>query len=157
MEALTTSSIPFKAALVTSGWMMTYFQYIAAIEPRDNSGPRQLDTVIGASPFGEGLQQWLKRSPGFNLDKINTPLLVAAEGRISVLFMWDVYAGLLYLHKPAELIQLNTDEHVLTNPAVRLASQGDWSIGFDSGSKTKKTPIPRKPSSTSDGANSTCV
>jgi hypothetical protein len=43
--------------------------------------------------------------------------------------MWEPYAGLHYLHKPVDLIMLNTDEHVLTNPAVRLASQGgsvDW-------------------------------
>ena len=43
--------------------------------------------------------------------------------------MWEPYAGLHYLHKPADLIMLNTDEHVLTNPAVRMASQGgsvDW-------------------------------
>ena len=31
--------------------------------------------MIGAPPFGEGLQQWLKRSPGFNLDKINDALV----------------------------------------------------------------------------------
>jgi len=33
------------------------------------------------------------------------------------------------LRKPVDLIDLNTSEHVLTNPAVRLASQGgtvDW-------------------------------
>jgi hypothetical protein len=43
--------------------------------------------------------------------------------------MWEPYAGLRYLHKPVELIMLNTGEHVLTNPAVRMASQGgsvDW-------------------------------
>jgi hypothetical protein len=43
--------------------------------------------------------------------------------------MWDAYAGLRYLHKPTDLIIFNTDEHVLTNPAMRLASQGgsvDW-------------------------------
>ena len=38
--------------------------------------------------------------------------------------MWQPYAGLRYLDKPVELMMLNTDEHVLTNPAVRLASQG---------------------------------
>ena len=32
--------------------------------------------MIGAAPFGEGLQQWVKRSPGFNLDKVNAPLLI---------------------------------------------------------------------------------
>jgi len=34
-----------------------------------------------------------------------------------------------YLHKPVDLILLNTHEHVLSNPAARLASQGgsmDW-------------------------------
>src|SRR2546430_14477456 len=92
MEALTASSTPFKAALVTDGWMMTYLEYIFTIDAQYNAGPRQLDTVIGASPFGEGLRQWLKRSPGFNLDKITAPLLVVAEGRVSLLTMWEVYA-----------------------------------------------------------------
>ena len=129
MEALTASSTPFKAALVTDGWMMTYVEYIFAIDAQHNAGPRQLDTVIGASPFGEGLRQWLKRSPGFKLDKITAPLLVVAEGRLSLMAMWEPYAGLRYLHKPTDLVLLNTDEHVLTNPAMRLASQGgsvDW-------------------------------
>ena len=43
--------------------------------------------------------------------------------------MWEPYAGLRYLQKPVDLVMLNTDEHVLTNPAVRIASQGgsvDW-------------------------------
>ncbi len=85
--------------------------------------------MIGAPPFGEGLQLWLKRSPGFNLDKVATPLLVVGEGPYSLLYMWEPYAGLRYLHKPVDLIMLNSDEHVLTNPAVRMASQGgsvDW-------------------------------
>ena len=144
MEALTARNISFKAALVTDGWMMTYFQYIATIDLFHNAGPRQLDTVIGASPFGENLLQWLKRSPGFNLDKITAPLMVAAEGRISLLGMWDVYAGLRYLQKPTELIQLNTDEHVLTNPTVRLASQEgsvDW---FRFWLKDEQDPDPAK-------------
>jgi hypothetical protein len=43
--------------------------------------------------------------------------------------MWEPYAALRYLHKPVDLTMLNTYEHVLTNPAVRMASQGgsvDW-------------------------------
>ena len=43
--------------------------------------------------------------------------------------MWQPYAGLRYLKKPVDLMMLNTDEHILTNPGVRLASQGgsvDW-------------------------------
>jgi dipeptidyl aminopeptidase/acylaminoacyl peptidase len=125
METLTTGSLHIKAASITDGVMLTYSQFLLQPErlgPEDNS-------MIGAPPFGDGLQQWLKRSPGFNLDKVTAPLLVNAEGPFDVPFMWEPYAALHYLKKPVDLIMLNTDEHVLTNPAVRMASQGgtvDW-------------------------------
>lgn len=126
MQTLTTSSfLHLKAASITDGVMFDYFQYIR--NPDRMSG--EADRVIGAPPFGEGLQQWLKRSPGFNLDKVTAPLLVVGEGPISLSFMWQPYAGLRYLKKPVDLIMLNTREHVLTNPSARMASQGgsvDW-------------------------------
>jgi hypothetical protein len=53
-------------------------------------------TAIGASPFGSGLQQWLKLSPEFNMEP---------------------YAGLHCLNKPVDLLVLSSDQHVLTNPA----------------------------------------
>jgi dipeptidyl aminopeptidase/acylaminoacyl peptidase len=37
MEALTASSVHFKAALVTDGWMMTYMQYITTIDFGENA------------------------------------------------------------------------------------------------------------------------
>jgi hypothetical protein len=58
--------------------------------------------------------------------------------------MWQPYAGLHYLKKPVDLIMLNTDEHVLTNPAVRMSSQGgsvDW---FRFWLKGKENPDPAK-------------
>jgi hypothetical protein len=128
MEALTTRSLHLRAALITDGFMATYVQYITEVDWLDNAVPRQFDSMIGAVPFGEGMQLWLRRSPGFNLDKITTPLQVVAGYR-SLLFMWEPYAGLRYLHRPVDLLVLNTNEHVVTNPAVRMASQGgsvDW-------------------------------
>jgi len=126
METLTTSSLHLKAASITDGVMEDYLQYI--ISPERFS--IEANAMIGAPPFGEGLQQLLKRSPGFNLNKVAAPLLVVAgEGSLGLLSMWEPYAGLHYLHKPVDLIVLNSDEHVLTNPAVRMASQGgsvDW-------------------------------
>jgi dipeptidyl aminopeptidase/acylaminoacyl peptidase len=124
METLTTGTLRIKAASITDGVMEDYFQYM-----QTERVANEANSIIGALPFGEGLQHWLKRSPGFNLDKIKAPLLVVGEGPSSLLFMWQPYGGLRYLHKPVDLIMLNTDEHVLTNPAVRLASQGgsvDW-------------------------------
>jgi len=125
MEMLTTSSLQLRAASITDGFLLDYFQYVQQPERFSNEG----NTMIGAPPFGEGLQLWLKKSPGFNLDKINTPLLVVGGGRVGMLTMWEPYAGLRYLHKPVDLVLLNSEEHPFTNPAVRLASQGgsvDW-------------------------------
>jgi hypothetical protein len=124
MVMLTTTPLHLKAASVTDGVMADYFQYMKTV---DQGGG--YDSMIGTPPFGKGLQQWLKASPGFNLDKITAPLSVVAEGPSSLLFMWGPYAGLRYLKKPVDLILLNTRQHVLTNPAVRMASQGgsvDW-------------------------------
>jgi len=129
METLTMSSVHFKAASITDGQMLTYFQYLVSIGLHDNQITDQYDSLIGAPPFGEGLQQWLKRSPGFNVDKIKAPLLIVGEGPKGLLFMWEPYAGLQRLHKPVDLMILNTDQHILTAPAVRMASQGgtvDW-------------------------------
>jgi dipeptidyl aminopeptidase/acylaminoacyl peptidase len=120
METLTTSSLHLKAASITSGLTFDYWQYMFGTEG---------DAVIGTPPFGEGLQLWLKQSPGFNLDKVKAPLMVVGQGPDVLLTMWAAYAGLHQLGKPVDLIMLNSDEHVLTNPAIRMASQGgsvDW-------------------------------
>jgi dipeptidyl aminopeptidase/acylaminoacyl peptidase len=142
LETLTTSSLRLKAASITDGFIVSYLQFMMADH---GDGVRvEANSMIGAPPFGDGLEQWLKRSPGFNLDKVNTPLLVVGEGPLSVLHMWEPYAGLRYLHKPVDLIMLNTDEHVLSNPAVRLASQGgsvDW---FRFWLKDEEDPDPAK-------------
>jgi hypothetical protein len=150
MDALTTSSLRFKAALVTDGYIPTYLQYIISVDLSENELPRQFDSMIGAPPFGNGLQQWLQRSPTFNLDKVSAPLAVVAEGRSSLLFMWEPYAGLRYLHKPVDLMMLNTDEHVLTNPMMRMASQGGtedwfrfWLQGYEDPDPAKKEQYER--------------
>jgi dipeptidyl aminopeptidase/acylaminoacyl peptidase len=99
------------------------------VDFRSNALAHEADSLIGAPPFGEGLQQWLKESPVFHMDRVTTPLMVVAAGRTGILGMWEPYAALRYMHKPVELIILNSDEHVLTNPAERMASQGgtlDW-------------------------------
>ena len=116
-------SLHIKAALITDGLMLDY------VDNGLEGGSSFNEKMIGAPATGEGLQQWLKRSPSFNLDKVNAALMVVGEGPASLLYMWHPYAGLHYLKKPVDVVMLNTDEHTLTNPAVRMASQGgsvDW-------------------------------
>jgi dipeptidyl aminopeptidase/acylaminoacyl peptidase len=129
LEALTAGKMRFKAASVTDGVNAGYLQYVTNVDLDGNQMAREYDAMIGARPYGEGLMQWVRRSPVFNMDKVTTPLQVVAAGHSGVLFMWEPYAALRYLNKPVDLIVLNTEEHVLTNPAARMVSQGgtvDW-------------------------------
>ena len=64
-----------------------------------------------------------------SLDSRTSVTTLVVGGPDVLLSMWAAYSGLHQLHKPVDLIMLNSDEHVLTNPAVRMASQGgsvDW-------------------------------
>jgi hypothetical protein len=75
------------------------------------------------------MRQWLSRSPEFKMDRVTTPLQVVALGRESLLGMWEPYAALRILNKPADLVLLPEGTHVLTNPKARMISQGgtvDW-------------------------------
>jgi hypothetical protein len=89
-----------------------------------NGYEAEVDSMIEAPAYGLGLQVWLKNSPEFNADKIMAPLQVVAKRGMNIIFMWEPYAALRLLKKPVDLTVLNTTEHVLSNPGIRLASQG---------------------------------
>ena len=129
LESLTTSTLHFQAASITDGVDEGYLQYLTNLDNGGNGIAKEAEAMIGARPFGAGLQEWLKQSPGFNMDRVTTPLQVVALGRRSLLGMWEPYAVLRYLNRPVDLIVVDSDEHVLTNPAAREVSQGgtvDW-------------------------------
>lgn len=130
LEALTTSPLPLAAASITDGWNYGYWEYLTNVNSDEEMYSRVADSTVGARPFGSGLQVWLKRAPDFNMQTVHTPLLVNSLSRGSLLgSMWEPYALLRSLGKPVELMLFESDEHVLTNPAVRMASQGgsvDW-------------------------------
>lgn len=128
LEALTTSKLRFKAASITEGVTLSYESYLLNVGPQPTINQETV-AMIGSRPVGPGLEDWFKRSPGFNMDKVTTPLRVVATRGGSVLGMWGTYAVLEDLRKPVDLIVLNTDEHVITNPVIRLAAQEgnlDW-------------------------------
>jgi hypothetical protein len=144
LSALTAQSLDFQAAAITDGVDEGYLQYVLELDLNSNNSiAREAEAVIGSAPFGQGLQTWLQRSPLFNMDRVTAPLQVVTTRR-AVLDMWEPYATLRYLNKPVDLVVLNSNEHVLTNPAVRLASQGatvDW---FRFWLQGYKDPDPRK-------------
>jgi dipeptidyl aminopeptidase/acylaminoacyl peptidase len=130
MQALTQSKLHLRAASITDGMVLGYVQYIMSWDVANNDAAREAVAMIGAQPFGKGLENWLNRSPEFNMDKIETPLQIVARGRANLLTLWEPYAGLRYLNKPVDLLLLTqTGTHVLTNPEQEAASQTatvDW-------------------------------
>jgi hypothetical protein len=127
---LTHSRFQLAAAEVADNMDGSYFQYI-----RSGSAARsEFEVDNGARPFGEGVETWIHSAPGFNADKVHTPLRMEVDtGPIdSVLGAWEMFSNLRYLRRPVELFvipDIHHGVHVLQNPAQRLASQGgtvDW-------------------------------
>jgi hypothetical protein len=86
----------------------------------------------------------MDRSPGFNIDKVQTPLYITAPNRWSLLGEWEWFSALSLLHKPVELIFMKDGYHMLERPWERLISQGgnvDW---FAFWLKGEEDPDPTK-------------
>jgi len=146
LEAITIGKTHFAAASITSGMDMSYMQYMLS----DPLYAPNMDAVIGAPPFGKGLKTWLARSPGFNLDKVTTPLLVVGVGQADIPAEWEPYSSLWHQNKPVDLLLLKEGTHPLTNPAQRMASQGStidwmrfWLLGEEDPDPAKKAQYVR--------------
>jgi len=122
------SHYPFGAAVMAEGFDDGYFHYLTRL----NLGEVEAATyehMIGAAPFGQGIQEWLQNSSAFHLDDVHTPVRILGFSSTSVLGNWEWFAGLKYLNKPVEFALFPNAGHVPTLPADRLAIQGadvDW-------------------------------
>jgi hypothetical protein len=121
----------FAAASITDGVDESYMQYLLA----GAGGPllsHESEQIYGATPFGDGLAVWVKEAPSFNLNRVETPLLITTLGRGSILGEWEIYASLRMQKKPVDLMYLPQTEgyqHILQRPLERSASQQsnvDW-------------------------------
>lgn len=135
---------PFTAAIVGDNIDCGYFQRIMFAESARNSN----DACVGVPPIGPGLQAWLKEAPGFNTDKIHTPVRFEADDDASAVEDdWEIFQLLRFQHKPVEMVAIPNyqhGEHSLQNPQQRLASQGgtvDWFVFW---LKNEEDPDPAK-------------
>jgi dipeptidyl aminopeptidase/acylaminoacyl peptidase len=144
MQALTSSTVHFRAASITDGINEGYLQYLVTLDTGFNLLAHDAEVVNGAPPFGTGLEQWLQRSPEFKMDRVTTPLLIAATDPYVVLAMWEPYAALRYLNRPVDLIILGPGTHLLSNPAQRMASQGGTVDWFRFWLQSKEDSVPAK-------------
>ncbi|RZV39094.1 MAG: hypothetical protein EX272_01355 [Chromatiales bacterium] len=126
-DAITREPDRFAAAVIanTDPLSLTgYFSYVDSplhglVEP----------TYVGTAPFGEGINEWLKRSPNFNTDRISAPVLVSALDPFHLISLWDLYAALRYQGKPVELQFMRTGNHNVIKPLQVVAHHEmmvDW-------------------------------
>ena len=137
---LTQSKYRFAAASLVDGISCGYFEEIAF--PQSAWDFNALNG--GAAPFGEGLKLWMQKAPGFNLDKVQTPVRLVAHGNSSVLTGWEWYVGLSLQKRPVDFILIPGATHILVKPCERiLAQQGvvDW---FSFWLKGEEDPDPAK-------------
>jgi dipeptidyl aminopeptidase/acylaminoacyl peptidase len=116
----------FAAATIADGVDMSYMQFHLSLQ-HDLIG--EFEKINQAKPFGDGLKKWIESAPGFNLDKVKTPLRIEALNRSSVLAEWEIYSSLRIMGTPVDLIYFPRGQHILQKPLDRLASQQgnvDW-------------------------------
>ena len=118
----------FSAATVADGIDMSYMTYRLFAEGRPSMA-KEYEKIIGSKPSGDGLSDWIRSAPGFQLDHVRAPLRIEAIGPISMLTEWEIYASLRQEGKPVDLIYIPAGQHILQKPLDRMASeQGnvDW-------------------------------
>jgi dipeptidyl aminopeptidase/acylaminoacyl peptidase len=140
--ALSHPTYRLAAASITDGIDAGYFQYIATAQL---PGPTNFyERINGGTPFGDGLKTWLERSPSFNIDKVETPLLITAENSSALLYEWEWFAALRRLGKPVEMVVMQDGSHELQKPwerVISLQANVDW---FSFWLKGEEDPDPAK-------------
>jgi hypothetical protein len=140
---LTHSKHHFAAADIADGTDYGYFQYMAFA----NASPQlagEFEQVYGGPPYGKKLRQWLRQSPSFLMDKIETPLRIQTLYPGSLLSDWPWYSGLSRLGKPVEMIFIPEGTHVLEKPWDRMISQQGNVEWFCFWLKGEEDPDPAK-------------
>jgi dipeptidyl aminopeptidase/acylaminoacyl peptidase len=128
-DALIQTPHLFRAATLIDGIDQSYVNYMLFAFSKAPEETRDPETANGGKPFGIGIKKWLENAPGFNLDKVETPVRIEAIGPISVLQEWELYSSLFQQGKPVDLIYIPTGQHILQSPQDRYASQQgnvDW-------------------------------
>lgn len=118
----------FRAAVIADGYDDGYFHYLARLN-LGKAEAGEYERIVGAAPFGPGLQTWAHNSTGFNLERIHTPVRILGFSPSSLLANWEWFAGLKYLGKPVEFTWMPNAGHIPMLPADRLSAQDgdvDW-------------------------------
>jgi len=128
-EALIKKPRLFRAATLIDGIDQSYVNYMLFAFSKASEETLDPEAANGGKPFGAGLQKWFRNAPGFNLNRVETPIRIEAIGPISALQEWETYSSLHEQGKPVDLVYIPKGQHILQSPHDRYASQQgnvDW-------------------------------
>lgn len=142
-HTLTHSDFIFAAAIISDNFDPSYVTTLLAGQETTNSD------VMGAEPFGDGLKTWLEDSPGFNTDRIRTPLRIVDQSFSlwGAFLRWELFARLRHQRLPTELYMMpNSDRgaHNPQNPQQVMALQQSSIDWFDFWLNDRTDPDIRK-------------
>lgn len=123
LAMLEKKNVHVAAAELVDGVVGTYSQYVDTIDFANGFFNAYDEGRFGGPPIGSGLTSWISRSPGFSLYKVRAPVLIEANGRLGALVMWEPYAILHYLGRPADFVVIRRGTHPFSNPMQQLAVQ----------------------------------
>lgn len=121
------------AAMVQDSFDASYFQYLSGFALIEKSESDQYDAMYeGGKPFWSNKQAWLDDAPGFNLDRMQTPLLLTnhyAPFTGGLVGLMETYGALTALQRPVDVVVYPQGAHVLQLPRQRQAAMElaiDW-------------------------------
>jgi hypothetical protein len=133
--ALAFAKYPIATASIVDGLDASYFQYLVELTFDDGKSfsGNLYEVFNGGNPLRDGLPQWEKNAPGFNLAKVHAPVRLTSFGSAGPASIldgnWEWFAGLRHLHKPVELISFPNASHNPVRPSEKLTVQQgnvDW-------------------------------
>jgi dipeptidyl aminopeptidase/acylaminoacyl peptidase len=149
INALVKAPKLFAAATIADGLDNSYMQYMFGTPSQPNF-EAQSTQIRGGSPFGAGLERWVREAPAFHLDQVQAPVRIEAMGPDSILQEWELYAALYLQHKPVDLIYFPDGTHIHQMPLERLESQQGnidwmrfWLQGYEDPDPTKRAQYQR--------------
>jgi len=86
----------------------------------------------------------MKNSPGFNLDKVQTPVRLVALGNFSIFSQWEWYVGLTFQKKPVDFVLIPHGTHLGGMVSERILEQQGLVDWFCFWLKNEEDPDPAK-------------
>lgn len=122
----------FAAAIDADGGDPSYNLYLMDALIAPTTIGRFVESFNGEAgkTFWQNKLNWLEQAPGFNLDRVETPLMLTVNGRHNAFIgLNELYVGLKKLGKPVEYLFFPDGSHELRRPQERQASMAatvDW-------------------------------